>query len=63
MKPKMKDWKGIKQTFPFGDQNVTISFYGRTTYDLANIQVSFEHGEMTKRELFKRLLFRLWHRI
>jgi hypothetical protein len=55
-------WRRTKQTFPFSDQNMTVSFYAKTDFSLAQVQCNFEHREMTKWQLFKRLLFRIWHK-
>jgi hypothetical protein len=57
------EWRKYKNVFPFSDQNLTVSFYAKTDFDLAQIQCNFEHGEMTKWQLFKRLIFRIWHKL
>jgi hypothetical protein len=57
------EWRKCSQIFPFGDQNTTISFYAKTDFDLAQVHCSFDHKEMTKWQLFKRLLFRIWHKL
>ena len=62
-KEKKTIWRKFEQVFPFSDQNITISYYARADFDLAQLQCNFKHGEMTKWQLFKRLIFRIWHKL
>jgi len=38
-----------------------INFYGKAMIDLARVQVSMSREQMTKWELFKHLIWRIWH--
>lgn len=51
-----------QDTIKLDDKVFRVSFYGRSPVDLAHVQVGMSFRTMTKWELFKHLLWRIWTR-
>jgi hypothetical protein len=55
-----KKWQYTQGDIKIDDKIFHVNFYGKSTIDLAQIQLNMGFKTMTKWELFKHLCWRIW---